>query len=138
GVGESTDALFVVISDDEGIRLTHPTRNQLGHRTSTYPVAALTGRAVTNTERGTLGLSVRAKVPIYAPDSDTRVVGQVSLGYAMGDVLQNLRHDIFAVGVVAAAARGAGVATSCLLGRRLRRLPLGREPAGSAPRAHDQ
>ncbi|HLR28657.1 MAG TPA: ATP-binding protein [Ruania sp.] len=137
-VGESTDALFVVITDDEGIRLTHPNRNQLGHRTSTYPVAALTGRAVTNTERGTLGLSVRAKVPIYAPDSDTRVVGQVSLGYAMGDVLQNLRHDIFAVGVVAAGALGVGVATSWLLGRRLRRLTLGLEPEEIATLSQDQ
>lgn len=137
-VEESTNALFVVITDDDGIRLTHPNQNLLGHLTSTHPTAALTGQEVTNQERGTLGLSVRAKAPIYAPDSDSAVVGQVSLGFDMDDVLESLGQDIIAVVITAAGALGLGVLTSWLLGRRLRRLTLGLEPEEIAALSQDQ
>lgn len=137
-VEESTNALFVVITDEEGIRLTHPNLDLLGELTSTHPTAALTGREVINQEEGTLGPSVRAKVPIIAPDSDSEVVGQVSLGYAMDDVLENLRQDIMAVGATAAGALGLGVLSSWLLGRRLRRLTMGLEPEEIAGLVQDQ
>lgn len=138
-VEASTGALFVVITDDEGIRLSHPNPQMIGHLTSTHPTAALTGQEVANRERGTLGLSVRAKVPVYAPDTDsTVVVGQVSLGYAMEEVLDNLHQDMIAVGVTAAGAMAVGVLGSWLLGRRLRRLTLGLEPEEIAALTQDQ
>ncbi|WP_413542674.1 ATP-binding protein [Citricoccus nitrophenolicus] len=137
-VESSTGALFVVITDDEGIRLTHPNPKMIGHLTSTHPTAALTGREVANRERGTLGLSVRAKVPVFAPGSTTEVVGQVSLGYAMEEVLDNLHQDMIAVGVTAGGAMALGVLGSWLLGRRLRRLTLGLEPEEIAALTQDQ
>ncbi|MGP5195552.1 ATP-binding protein [Arthrobacter rhombi] len=133
-----TGALFVVITDDEGIRLTHPNPEQLGQKVSTDPTEALSGYEVTNQERGTLGLSARAKVPIYAPDSQTTVVGEVSVGFAMDDILANLRSDILPVALTAISALGIGVLGSWLLGRRLRRLTLGLEPEEITALVQDQ
>lgn len=137
-IRERTDALFVVITDDVGTRLSHPTFGELGQTVSTEPTAALTGQEVTNQERGTLGLSARAKVPIYAPGSESEVVGQVSLGFAMNQVLTDLRTDIPPVALTAVGSLGLGVLTSWLLGRRLRRLTLGLEPEEIATLAQDQ
>ncbi|MEC3920029.1 ATP-binding protein [Nocardia sp. CDC160] len=73
GIAESarlrTDALFVVITDDAGIRLAHPDRSRLGEKVSTDPSRALAGSEVVIQEHGTLGESVRAKVPVLRPDS---------------------------------------------------------------------
>ena len=63
---QRTDALFVVITDDQGIRLAHPTRERLGEMVSTDPSEALAGGEVVVQEAGTLGESVRAKVPVFA------------------------------------------------------------------------
>ena len=62
-VRRRTGALFVVISDDEGIRLSHPDAGELGAPVSTDPSAALAGAEEVTRETGTLGPSVRAKVP---------------------------------------------------------------------------
>ena len=133
-----TGALFVVITDDAGIRLTHPTTERLGQRVSTDPTAALGGREVTNQEKGTLGMSARAKVPIYAPGSSSVVVGEVSVGFSIEDVLENLESDIVPIAGTAVGALGLGVVASWLLGRRLRRLTLGLEPEEIAALAQDQ
>ncbi|HET7414621.1 MAG TPA: sensor histidine kinase [Arthrobacter sp.] len=137
-VRSRTGALFVVITDDQGIRLTHPNPARLGHRVSTDPTKALSGQEVTNQERGTLGLSARAKVPIYAPGSQHIVVGEVSVGFAMSDVLENVSADILPIAVTGVGALGLGVVASWLLVRRLRRLTLGLEPEEITALAQDQ
>ncbi|WP_245580288.1 sensor histidine kinase [Arthrobacter castelli] len=133
-----TGALFVVITDDQGIRLTHPNPERLGHRVSTDPSKPLAGEEVTNQEIGTLGLSARAKVPIYAPGSQQIVVGEVSVGFAMSDVLENVAADILPVAITGVGALGLGLVASWLLVRRLRRLTLGLEPEEIAALAQDQ
>lgn len=126
-VRERTGALFVVVTDGEGTRLTHPDRGLLGLPVSTDPVAAREGVEVTDQEQGTLGLSARAKVPVRAPGSEA-VVGQVSVGFGVRDIRENLRDDIGLIALTAAGALALGVAASWLLSRRLRRLTLGLEP----------
>ncbi|MGO2985960.1 MAG: sensor histidine kinase, partial [Brevibacterium aurantiacum] len=77
---DSSGIVFAVITDDRGIRLTHPDRDNIGKRVSTSPDEALAGRESVTHERGTLGETVRAKVPIYSTADDTTVVGEVSVG----------------------------------------------------------
>ncbi len=69
---------FVAILEDRGLRLAHPNPDEIGKPASTDPVA-LRGVEAVLRERGSLGDSVRAKVPVYAPGSG-RVVGQVTVG----------------------------------------------------------
>jgi two-component system CitB family sensor kinase len=132
-----TGALFVVITDETGLRLAHPDPERLGEKVSTDPSEALAGREVTTRNTGTLGPSAGAKVPVYAPDNAT-VVGEVSVGYSMDTVGQTVARDIGPVAVTAAAALLAGVLGSFLLRRRLQRLTLGLEPEEISTLVHDQ
>ncbi len=132
-----TGALFVVITDETGLRLAHPDPARLGEKVSTDPTEALAGQEVTTRNTGTLGPSAGAKVPVYAPGTET-VVGEVSVGYSMETVGQSVRRDIGPVALTAAGALLAGGLASFLLRRRLQRLTLGLEPEEISTLVHDQ
>ncbi|HKC91440.1 MAG TPA: sensor histidine kinase, partial [Candidatus Limnocylindria bacterium] len=68
-------ASFVVVANVDGIRYSHPNPDQIGQRVSTDPSPALQGQAWVGIEQGTLGRSVRAKVPIF--DGTGQVIGIV-------------------------------------------------------------
>ncbi|HEY1156690.1 MAG TPA: Spo0B domain-containing protein, partial [Arthrobacter sp.] len=132
-----TGALFVVITDETGIRLAHPDPQRLGEKVSTDPSEALSGQEITTRNTGTLGPSAGAKVPVYAPGTTT-VVGEVSVGYSMETVAQSVARDIGPVALTAAGALLAGVLGSFLLRHRLQRLTLGLEPEEISTLVHDQ
>ncbi len=136
-VRDATGALFVVVTDEQGLRLAHPDPDLLGLRVSTDPDEALAGREVVRSERGTLGDSVRAKVPVVAPGSD-RVVGEVSVGIATDRIRSELREDVAQASLVAAGALACGAAGSALLARRWKRLTLGLEPEQLAELVREQ
>jgi len=122
-----TGALFVVVTDDHGIRLAHPDAGQVGEMVSTDPSEALAGREVVSAvETGTLGRSVRSKTPVLGPAG--AVVGEVSVGYAVTAPAGETRRLLTLLGVFAATAMLLGLAASWLLSRRLRRLTHGVEP----------
>jgi len=122
-----TGALFVVVTDDHGIRLAHPEPGQVGEMVSTDPSEALAGREVVSAvETGTLGRSVRSKTPVVDPGGT--VVGEVSVGYAVTAPAGETRRLFTLLAVFAAAAMLLGSAASWLLARRLRRLTHGVEP----------
>ncbi len=50
-VQQRANLLFVVITNDQGIRLSHPNRDELGQHVSTDPSEALAGHEVVNRER---------------------------------------------------------------------------------------
>lgn len=128
-VQRGTGVLFVVITNDRGIRLTHPTVAELGKPVSTDPSSALAGREEVVQQNGTLGQSVRAKVPIYAPDSITRVVGQVSVGMSTSSLYGTLRHEQNIAALAAGPALFAGMLLSALLARRWREQTMDLQPA---------
>ncbi|MCU1519433.1 MAG: histidine kinase [Pseudarthrobacter sp.] len=132
-----TGALFVVITDETGLRLAHPDPARLGEKVSTDPSGALAGQELTTRNTGTLGPSAGAKVPVYAPGTGT-VMGEVSVGYSMETVGQSVARDIGPVAATAVGALLAGVLASFLLRRRLQRLTLGLEPEEISTLVHDQ
>jgi two-component system CitB family sensor kinase len=134
---QRTRALFVVITDDDGIRLAHPTRDLLGQLVSTDPSEALAGHEVVVQQMGTLGESVRAKVPVLQPDSNA-VVGEVSVGISTSAVRHQLLNDLRKAGVLVGAALLLGISGSLLLARRWRGLTLGLEPAELAELVREQ
>ncbi|WP_432562035.1 sensor histidine kinase [Kineococcus sp. SYSU DK003] len=133
-----TGALFVVVTDDRGLRLAHPNPEALGQRVSTDPTQALAGREVVEDETGTLGASARAKVPVFALGS-SRVVGEVSVGIGAAAVADRARDALWPALAVAAGALVVGLAGAAVLARRLRRLTLGLQPEelGGILQAHD-
>ena len=136
-VQHSTDMLFVVITNIHGIRLAHPDTDRLGKMVSTDPSEALAGREVVERESGTLGPSVRAKVPVYAPGSE-RVVGEVSVGLSTAAIHRQLWGDVRTAAVLVGAALLIGIVGSLLLARRWRGLTLGLQPAELAEMVRGQ
>jgi two-component system CitB family sensor kinase len=136
-IRERTSALFVVITDDDGFRLSHPTPALLGQLVSTSPTAALSGKEVVDLETGTLGPSARAKVPIWSLD-DSVIVGEVSVGFSTADIASGL---VSALGPIIGVAIGAlllGAIASTFLVRRLRNVTLGLEPEEISTLVQDQ
>lgn len=136
GIRQRTRALFVIATEDRGLRLAHPNPDLIGQRVSTDPVA-LSGAEATSTERGTLGESLRAKVPVWSPDG-SRVVGEISVGVSVAAVAGDVRQAAVSVAVVGVAGLVLAALASVYLQRRLRRLTLGLEPEEIAASARDQ
>ena len=127
GVSDRADALFVVITDDHGIRLAHPDPDRLGEVVSTSFDDALAGREVVTWESGTLGESARAKVPVYAPGTD-RPVGEVSVGFERASVFRDLPALLTGIAVAVLLALVLGMVAALLMRRRLERVTLGLQP----------
>lgn len=134
---DRTDALFVVVTDRSGMRWSHPNPAELGRPVSTSPDAALSGQEITVQETGTLGPSVRSKVPVWSTDGRS-IVGEVSVGFSTRDVLAGLQAAILPILGVAAVALTLGTAGTALLSRRLRTHTLGLEPAEIGELVQDQ
>lgn len=126
-VEQGTHVLFVVITNDEGIRLTHPNRDEIGKRVSTDPSVALSGHEQVVQQTGTLGPSTRAKVPVLEPNS-TKVVGEVSVGMSTSSVYGLLRNEYRFAALTGGPALLVGVLLSALLARRWRQQTMDLQP----------
>jgi len=133
-----TGALFVVITDERGIRLAHPDPEELGRQVSTSAEAALRGEETVSWETGTLGPSARAKVPVFASSASGEVVGEVSVGFAPQRVFADIPRQVVPVAGAAVLALTIGLIASMLIRRRLRRLTLGLGPEDLAALVQNQ
>ncbi len=118
---------FVVITNMDGIRYSHPNPERIGARVSTDPGRALAGISDWYVETGTLGQSVRGKVPVWDVTGE-RVVGIVSVGVLTGEVSDTLQARRWGLLTAAGAAFAAGAVVAYLAARRIRRQTLGLEP----------
>lgn len=124
-VRRETGALFVVVTDDRGIRYSHPNPARIGQRVSTDPGPALSGRTVMAIQKGTLGRSARGKVPLRAAGG--RIVGEVSVGIAEERISRRLLGLLPSTLAYTAVSLTVGVVASFLLARRLKRQTFGLE-----------
>ncbi|WP_081615239.1 ATP-binding protein [Dietzia sp. UCD-THP] len=114
---------YVVISDARGIRITHPVPDERGRPVSTDPSDVLAGATFVGTEEGTLGPTLRAKVPVYRGGV---VVGAASVGVLESEIAADLRTSLTAMApwvllaMVVGLTGAAGV--SAAIGARVRRL----------------
>ncbi|MFL6132896.1 MAG: histidine kinase, partial [Nocardioidaceae bacterium] len=129
-VRRRTHALYVVVTDDRGIRHSHPNAANIGRRVSTSPDAALRGREVVTIQRGTLGSSARGKVPLR--EAAGTVVGEVSVGIATSELDRQTRKLVLLLGLVALVPLTIGLLGAFTLARRLRRTTMGLEPEDMA------
>ncbi|WP_329498532.1 sensor histidine kinase [Kitasatospora herbaricolor] len=115
----ATGASFVVITDLDGIRLSHTDPARIGQRVSTDPEPALSGRSVTAIQQGTLGRTARGKVPLRLADG--RIVGEVSVGISDDSIRRRMLGMVPGILLCAGAGLAAGLAATLLLARRLKR-----------------
>ena len=122
-----TGASFVVVANAQGIRYSHPDRKKIGQRVSTDPSEALLGREYVGVQTGSLGRSMRAKVPVR--DEAGEVIGLVSVGLLASRVSAQLRNDLPVLLIPPAIGLALGAIGSILLARRIKRQTFGLEPS---------
>jgi two-component system, CitB family, sensor kinase len=124
-IRHATGASFVVVANREGIRYSHPNPAKLGKRVSTDFGPILSGRTFVGVQTGSLGKSVRAKVPIY---ENGRIIGLVSIGLLERKVSAQLRADLPVILIPPGIGLLLGIVGSVLLARRIKRQTFDLEP----------
>ncbi|HEY0936992.1 MAG TPA: sensor histidine kinase [Trebonia sp.] len=125
-----TGALFVVITNAQGVRYTHPNPALIGtpityedpEPTTSEPFR--TGRAWLGTQRGTLGWVAAGKTPLWL---NGRLVGQVSVGFAAANVASALSGGLPSLTGYLLGVLAVGVLAALALARRLKRQTFGLE-----------
>lgn len=125
---KASDVTYIVVTDDEGIRYSHPNVERIGQKVSTDPSIPLSGEMYVGTQTGTLGESWRVKLPIYDDDDPSRILGAVSLGILEADLRADLAGERNVMLLALLAAGAIGVAGSAWLGSYLRRKTFRLEP----------
>lgn len=113
---------YVVVTDARGIRLTHPNPAERGRSVSTDATAVLAGETFLGTETGTIGPSLRAKVPVRAGDAETgAVIGTASVGVLESEIAGSYEEAVGGLLPWVAGSIVLGVVLSGLLTAALRR-----------------
>ena len=124
-VRQSTGATYVVVTDRQGIRFSHPNPAMIGKPVDEDPSSVLAGNTWVGIQTGTLGISARGKAPIFR---DGSVIGMVSVGFLETAVFNQLLADVPGFALTLLLALGLGVGGSLLLASRLKRQTFGLEP----------
>ncbi|GAA4988980.1 SpoIIE family protein phosphatase/ATP-binding protein [Streptomyces hyderabadensis] len=125
-VRKATDVDFVVVTDAEGIRYTHPKPDRIGKKFVGNIAPALAGRTVTEEIEGTIGPLVQAIVPVEDPDGT--VVGLVSAGITTENVGGVADRQLPLVLIAAAVGLALATGGTALVSRRLLRQTHGLGP----------
>jgi two-component system cit operon sensor histidine kinase CitA len=78
-----SDASFIVIGDEQGIRLSHPVEERIGlpMKGGDNKGALERGESYVSLSEGSLGYGVRGKAPIF--DNNNNIIGVISVGYLL-------------------------------------------------------
>ncbi|WP_075181057.1 sensor histidine kinase [Pantoea sp. 1.19] len=121
------DLLFVVVTNMDGIRYSHPRREAIGqHFIGEDLNPALAGRENIAVNRGVLARALRVFAPVY--DAQHRQIGVVAIGIALSDLAQQVNKSRW--GIVWTVLFGTLVGTlgTVFLVRVLKRILFGLEP----------
>src|SRR5260221_12108197 len=124
-IRKSTGATYVVVTDGDGIRYSHPNPAMIGKPVDENPATVLAGNTWVGVQQGTLGISARGKAPIF---HEGNVIGLVSVGFLETAVFNQLLAELPGFAATLLLALGLGVAGSMLLASRLKRQTFGLEP----------
>ncbi|MCW2975930.1 MAG: signal transduction histidine kinase regulating citrate/malate metabolism [Actinomycetia bacterium] len=120
-----TGASFIVVANRQGVRYSHPNPALIGQRLTDGAIP-LSGRTWVGVEDGSLGRSMRAKVPLLDDFGD--VIGFVSVGVLEKTLSARLRSDLPVILIPPLFGLLLGAAGSVLLARRIKRQTFGLEP----------
>ncbi|MCP2263400.1 two-component system, CitB family, sensor kinase [Promicromonospora thailandica] len=124
-IREASEVTYVVVTDDHGVRYSHPDPEEIGRRVSTDPSVPLSGQIWTGTQTGTLGTSWRVKVPVYGDAADDAspapVIGTASVGILESELRADLTDDRGWLLAALAAAAVVGVLCAAWVTRLVRR-----------------
>ncbi|UTT84891.1 sensor histidine kinase [Vibrio pelagius] len=121
-------AAFIVIGDQQGIRLVHPVDERLGKpmRGGDNQKALVFGESYVSTAKGSLGLSVRGKSAVK--DSNGEIIGVVSVGYLLDSLQDRIEPYLAFLIIMALLVVAVNALISSYVSRRFQRAILGFEP----------
>jgi len=127
-IRKKTGTRFVVIGDHEGRRYSHPLPEKIGHimEGGDSDEALAHGRTYISRAIGSLGLSLRGKVPIF--DAAQNIIGIVSVGYLDESINQMIVDRRTIIITSTAILLIFGVLVAVLLARSFKRAIFGLEP----------
>jgi two-component system CitB family sensor kinase len=122
-IRKASNVTYVVVTDAQGIRYSHPNPERIGEMVSTDPSVPLSGEVYVGTQTGTLGTSWRVKVPIWL---EGEIVGTVSVGILESELtnefVANLYWLLIAMGGSAVVGVLGAALVTAIIRRRIYRL----------------
>lgn len=127
-IRKEVGAQFVVVGDKEGRRYSHPVPERLGKHMvgGDNRIALEEGRSYISRATGTLGPSIRGKVPVF--DRQGEVIGIVSVGYLIENVNSIIRGYQVKIISALAAVILFGIAITIKITNDFKKAILGLEP----------
>jgi sensor histidine kinase regulating citrate/malate metabolism len=127
-IRKKTGTRFVIIGDSEGRRYSHPNPENIGHimEGGDNDPALKEGKTYTSRAVGSLGPSLRGKVPIL--DANGNIIGIVSVGYmdeSIHEMVVSRRAIIIVSDIILVII---GILVAVLLARNFKRAIFGLEP----------
>lgn len=128
-IRRSTGAAFIVIANRQGIRYSHPDPSEIGksllHDPGEPVTSVLAGQTQVGVQTGSLGRSMRAKVPLR--DARGRVIGLVSVGVLERKLSSELADELPSIMIPSFIVLCLGALGVALIARRVRRQTFGLE-----------
>lgn len=129
-IRRATGAAFIVVANRQGIRYSHPDPAEIGksllHDPGEPVTAVLAGQTQVAVQTGSLGRSMRAKVPLR--DARGRIIGLVSVGVLEKAVGEELIDELPGIAIPSLLVLALGTIGVLLLARRVRRQTFGLDP----------
>ena len=127
----ATGAAFIVIANRQGVRYSHPDPKEIGksllHDPGEPVTAVLAGQTQVGVQTGSLGRSMRAKVPLR--NAKGQIIGLVSVGVLETAVGEELVDELPSIVLPLLIVLGLGTIGVVLLARRVGRQTFGLQAA---------
>lgn len=126
-IRQKTGAEFVVVGDENIKRFSHPDKWKIGKRMvgGDSMRAIKTGESYISKAVGTLGPSIRGKVPVFYKGE---IVGLISTGYLISDVKDIIGEYVYILRIVIVILLLIGVISAVLIAKGLKKAIFGLEP----------
>lgn len=124
----STGASFVVVGNRDSIRFSHPLPERIGQRMvgEDNDLALLGGEEYISLATGSLGPSIRGKVPVRS--ADERIIGIISVGFLATEVNERIDRDMHHNLLLMLGVAVLGLLGATLIANRFKKAILGLEP----------
>ncbi|MEK4299828.1 sensor histidine kinase [Oceanobacillus sp. FSL W8-0428] len=125
---EETGAEFIVVGNQEGIRYSHPNSERIGEKMigGDNTRALQNGEAYISQSEGSLGLSIRGKVPVR--DNAGNIIGVVSVGFLSEDVQSIIANQSKSLWLTMIGIIVLGIAGAILIAYHIKKLLFNMEP----------
>ncbi|MGA4517067.1 ATP-binding protein [Solibacillus silvestris] len=127
-IRKQTGASFVVIGNKQGIRYTHPNTEKIGKSMvgGDNDSALINKESIVSVTKGSMGESVRGKVPVLV---DGNVVGVVSVGFLTKDLQGTIDTAFFGWLQITLLLAVFGIVCAVLISLYVKEQLLGMQPA---------